>query len=82
MCTASSHISCVLRCSDIVNIQLVMFFMSFELRPGLNFMDRKNFFVSCHQIQKKPMFMPIIFLFLAFHLLAYTNPNILMDAKQ
>ena len=32
--------------------------------------------------KKKPMFMPIIFLSNFFHFLTYTNPTILMDAKQ
>ena len=42
----------------------------------------KKKFVSGHQIQKKSMFMPTIFLSLFFHLLSYTNPNILMNAKE
>ena len=42
----------------------------------------KNFFASFHQTQKRPIFMPIVFLPLVFRLLTYTNLNILMNAKQ
>ena len=41
----------------------------------------EEFFVSGDKIQK-PMLMPTIFLSLYFHLPKYTNPNILMSAKQ
>ena len=44
-------------------------------------MDRKKFLYPVIRY-KKPMFMPIVFLSLFFHLLTYTNPNILIDAKQ
>ena len=46
------------------------------------FLFGQKFFHIRSQDIKKPMFTPTTFLFLFFHLLTYTNPNILTDAKQ
>ena len=43
--------------------------------------SQKIFYIQSPDI-KKPIFMPIIFLSVIFDLLTYTNPSILMGAKQ
>ena len=42
----------------------------------------KKIFVSSHQTQKRPTFIPTIFLFLFSRLLTHTSSTILMDARQ
>ena len=59
----------------------IILFISLGTGKDQTLLTEKKFFASIHQMQKKPVYADN-FSVSFFHLLTYTNPDILMDAKQ